>query len=239
MYRSNPRQLAFDDAIYDWLFLKLSPHGSWLDAGCGSGEHAIRLAKRVDRLSAIDLSADILEVAKQAAVRAGVQNRVEFSQGSLEDLSPALSAENVHCRGVMMHIPDWHTVLLNLCRNVKPGGHLVLFEGNQSSLEVLFVRLVRKFIKTKSRMDFTEGGIEFWSEVNGEPFLFRAANLAKVEEVLRAQGIVPLFRQSTFVIDLNRLPAALQGIGITLNQIWFHLNLPMASGVLLVGRRNP
>ena len=191
VYRSNPRQFAFDEAIYDWLFDRIKPTGVWLDAGCGSGDHSIRLARRAANVVSVDISPVILEVAKEAAKSQGVDSRIRFECHALEDLPRDLQVNNVHCRGVLMHIPDWRSSLENLCRCLKPGGNLVIFETNARSLEGWIVKAVRRFQKRKSRMEETPGGLEFWSEVRGEPFLVRLANLDLLEAALVDFGVDP------------------------------------------------
>jgi|SRR5271165_1974569 len=237
VYRQNPRQLAFDDAIYEWLFQQIQPHGGWLDAGCGSGEHTIRLARHCPLVVAVDISEGIIAAAHLAAQQQRVADHIRFVVCPLEHLSASQEVHNVHCRGVMMHIPDWKTVLENLCRNVQPGGYLVLCEGDHRSLEAYAVRILRSLRKSKSRMDETEGGLEFWSESDGKPFLVRMADLNHVESEMRRHGLEPLFRRSIFLIDLNRLPHHFRGIGIALNKLWFKTGLPKGCGVLLVARR--
>lgn len=53
--------------------LKLSAGVSVLDVGCGTGRHAIELARRGMRVTGIDLSSGMLEQARNNADRAGVE----------------------------------------------------------------------------------------------------------------------------------------------------------------------
>ena len=53
--------------------LKLLPGASILDVGCGTGRHAVELARRGYRVTGLDLSAKMLGRAAEAARAAGVQ----------------------------------------------------------------------------------------------------------------------------------------------------------------------
>ena len=48
------------------------------------------------------------------------RDRLTFQQGSLEALPFGdRRFDLVHCRGVLMHIPDWQAALRELCRVIK------------------------------------------------------------------------------------------------------------------------
>lgn len=191
VYGRNPSQLRFDDEIYRWLSQQIQPRGSWLDAGCGSGEHSIRLARLFADVLAVDLSPKVLKVAAEEAERQGLSDRIRFHCEALEELPPRLESTNVHCRGVLMHIPAWREALRNISRCVKPGGYLVLCENDQRSVEAWLVIGLRRILRRRSRAEATEGGLEFWSEPQGKPFVVRMANLDALESAIRECGIKP------------------------------------------------
>jgi len=58
---------------------KLPPGSHILDMGCGTGRHAVELAKRGYRVTGVDISSGMLAEAEKAARAAGVQ--VEWIQG--------------------------------------------------------------------------------------------------------------------------------------------------------------
>ena len=239
VYRQDRFQSTFDDRVYDWLFRRLNPSLKWLDAGCGTGHHALRLAGRGCQVTAVDLSSRALSRASESAGAFPYGDRINWLRGSLEDLPPNLEAENVHCRGVLMHIPDWRQALANLCRQIKPGGFLVLFESNLNSAETVLVRLLRRVVAVKSNVVRNDSGLEFWSEVNGNPFLARVFDLRAIYRETAAQGLTPVLRRSLFLVDPNRLPAPLRSFGRRVNSLWFRANAPFAAGVILAFRRNP
>jgi len=233
--------LALDELLYDWLFRRLRPEGAWLDAGCGSGERTFMLARRAGAVLGIDLSPAILEVATAKAAAFELGDRVHFECSGLEELSPETIARfrrpNVHCRGVLMHIPDWRAALENLCRSAETGGYVVVIEGNCRSLEAAIVKLVRLVAKPRSRMEATEGGLEFHSELDGNHFVVRMANLDAIESVMRAEGVEPVLRRATSLFDINRFPASLRPLITRLNRLWLRGNLPFGASAIVVGKK--
>lgn len=239
VYRTDPAQIAFDEEVYDWLFRRLfisEDKGLWLDAGCGTGLHAIQLANRNASVIGVDVSSTAIDTAKSAAKSDDKGLRISFRTASLEE-PLNLGVDHVHCRGVLMHIPEWETALKNLCESTAPGGFLVLFESNSSSFEALIVRATRLFKRRKSTLLSTPAGLEFWSEFQGKPFLVRMANLRALERVVRTNGITPLFKRSIALFDLNRFPKSLRRPVLSLNKLWFRFNLPFSAGVVLVGKK--
>ena len=103
-----------------------------LDAGCGTGEETLFLASLgPDRIIGVDTSEGSLDYAKKSATALGVDN-VEFRFGSVLDteLFPDASFDYLSSLGCIHHTPDTHGAFANLCRMVKPGGHLCTFIYN-------------------------------------------------------------------------------------------------------------
>ena len=235
-YRQDSWQRAFDDEIYDLLFQVLKPAGAWADVGCGSGERTVQLARRCPAVIGVDISPEILPVAAALAASQGLDRKAEFRCCAVEELS-GIKAENVHCRGVLMHVPDWRTALDNLCRIVAPGGCLVLFEGNCRSVEALVVRIAHRLLKRASKLTSSDGGLEFWTESNGVPFVVRMADLNRLERHMASKGFTVVLRRPVQCLDVARFPAALRRAVALLNRAWFRLGLPFGSGTILAARK--
>lgn len=80
------------DDIYDWILERVEPAGirQVLDAGCGVGYGAIRIAQRLGcRVTGISVSECEVANASAAASRLGLGERVEFHRTSFDDLRPA------------------------------------------------------------------------------------------------------------------------------------------------------
>ena len=63
------------------------PPATFLDLGCGTGGHAVRLAERGYDVLGVDRSAAMLEVARRKSEAAGVSNRTEFVEGDVRSVS--------------------------------------------------------------------------------------------------------------------------------------------------------
>jgi SAM-dependent methyltransferase len=95
--------------------------GKWLlDAGCGAGRFAEIVAERGPKLVALDYSSAV-EAASKTLERFPNAHVV---QGNL--LSPPFrhaAFDYAYCIGVAQHTPSPTTVVANVVRCVKPGGH--------------------------------------------------------------------------------------------------------------------
>jgi SAM-dependent methyltransferase len=93
-----------------------------LDAGCGSGSHATELVARGARVTGLDTSAGLLEI---AAERLGP--RVALHRADLADPLPFADASfDVVLASLVMHyLQDWVPTLAEFRRVLVPGGRLV------------------------------------------------------------------------------------------------------------------
>jgi ubiquinone/menaquinone biosynthesis C-methylase UbiE len=110
--------------------LGLGPGTHLLDAGCGAGELAIAMAPRVQpggRVVGVDLNADTINLARDAAAAAGVE--VDFRIGDIRDLPCAENEfEAVRCERVFQHLEraDWPRAAAELIRVARPGAIIQL-----------------------------------------------------------------------------------------------------------------
>jgi len=242
VYRGNPRQDRLNDALMDRIVAEVGapPDGLFLDAGCGVGDQAIRIAKRGYRCMGVDISSTILADARRRVDELHLDDRVSFSCQGLEDLGFDAVFDAVHCRGVLMHIPDWERALASLCRAVKPGGALVIVETNTQGLELALVKLVRTVQHRKSEMRETPGGVEFWSTHNDEPFVVRVTRQSRIVELMRDNGVRAERRLPTEFIDPHRFGGGfLRNTMIQVNRLYLGLGLParFTSSNLVIGRK--
>jgi ubiquinone/menaquinone biosynthesis C-methylase UbiE len=116
--------------------LELPPGATILDVGCGTGRHAVELARRGYAVTGLDLSAGMLAEAAAAAERAGV--RVDLVQADATDFSLArtFDAAVCLCEGAFTLVgcedPFEHdaAILRQVHRVLKPGARFILTASN-------------------------------------------------------------------------------------------------------------
>jgi ubiquinone/menaquinone biosynthesis C-methylase UbiE len=245
IYRDNARQQTFNSELLNRVlsYLQPGPETLFLDAGCGRGDHSIRLVERGYHGVGIDMSATVLHRAKELVVSVNCTEkaRLDFVQGCLKTLPFAdHSFDFVHCRGVLMHIPDWKAALRDLCRVLKPNGSILVMENNDRSIETKLLRLARVIMKSHSRMKETDGGVEFWSVSNEQPFLVRVAKVESVTALIQECGVSPIGVLSGGFFDIGKIPFLwARNLAIEFNRFYSAANLParLSSGVAILGRK--
>ncbi|MSO56241.1 MAG: class I SAM-dependent methyltransferase [Acidobacteria bacterium] len=86
-----------------------------LDLGTGTGRAALALAQRGARVTGVDASSEMLNVARRRAADANLA--IDFAEGDAHALAfPDRSFDSVVCLRVLMHVPDWRRSISELCR---------------------------------------------------------------------------------------------------------------------------
>ncbi len=96
--------------------------GLFLDIGTGTGHLAIELAKLCPQVSivAIDLSENMLTVARENAEKEGVLERINFMKADAKKIPfPSESFDCVYCHNMLHHIPDPIELLREIKRVAK------------------------------------------------------------------------------------------------------------------------
>ena len=102
-----------------------------LDVGTGTGLLAVLAAQRGHRVTGIDLSAAMLQYARQRAAKANI--RVEWHEADAAALPFADSSfDAVISRHVVWTMTDPQCAFREWIRVVRPGGRIVWFDGLQS-----------------------------------------------------------------------------------------------------------
>jgi SAM-dependent methyltransferase len=110
-----------------WRELALFSGAHLLDAGCGSGQFALALAARGARVTGIDLSPEMIRLARENAVATEVEPAITWQVGSIDDLPlPDGSVDAIHARMVLPFAPDIPETLREFRRVLRPSGRLLV-----------------------------------------------------------------------------------------------------------------
>lgn len=111
----------------------LAPGAAILDMGCGTGRHAVELARLGYRITGVDLSEGMLEQARLAAKSAGVEVELVCADATAWRREGAFDAAICLCEGGFGLIgPEEdaeqhdYALLENVARSLKPGAPFVL-----------------------------------------------------------------------------------------------------------------
>ncbi len=106
--------------------LNLAPGDRVLDVGSGLGGSAFLMATDYGaRVHGIDLSADMVALAKQKCREQGLQDLVSFEQADCLDLTVSQAYEAIYSRDVILHIEDKARLFQVLRTALVPGGRLL------------------------------------------------------------------------------------------------------------------
>jgi ubiquinone/menaquinone biosynthesis C-methylase UbiE len=130
------------DVQYEWVarLLRTVPDGGTvLDAPCGTGRYFPLVTAAGRRVAGVDQSAGMLARARARGIAYSLE------QKTLQDLAYNAEFDAVMTVDAMENVPpeDWPTVLANLRRAVRPGGHIYMTveEVSQNHIEQAFQSL--------------------------------------------------------------------------------------------------
>ncbi len=123
------RQPVADEAAYEKKLEVtrgyLDSEASILEIGCGTGSTALAHAPYVSHVRATDISAEMIRIAKDKAVAAGVTN-VDFEQAAVEDLEIADGGVDAVLALSLLHLlEDREPAIARIHAMLKPGGVFV------------------------------------------------------------------------------------------------------------------
>jgi SAM-dependent methyltransferase len=232
---------AFQEEAVDRLveLIGPAPGARFLDAGCGTGYNAVRLARHGFDVVAGDFSEEVLSRARETVAEAGVAERVELRRENLLELTlPDESADHVICWGVLMHIPEVETAISELVRVLKPGGTLTICEGNVRALDEVALRVLDRLGRTDSRQR-VPAGMERWRPTPAGPLFARRTDIRWLIGALERRGLVLTHKLACLLTEayIYVPPGSVPRRAIqALNRFWFrHVRTArLASDVFLI-----
>ena len=122
-----------------------------LDISTGIGEPAITAARVVGntgQVLATDISSEMLSIAKQRAINAGLQNVIVFKQGDTGTIElPNSTFDAALCRFGLMFLPDLDTALLNIYGSLVNGGRFAAAVWASPEKDSLFTSTMNTVMK--------------------------------------------------------------------------------------------
>ena len=117
----------FGDSFYLWAVLGLiDPTLVVGDLGCGTGQLTETIAPYVQRVIAVDGSADMLDAARRRLLD---RSNVDLRQGDLESLPLDAGELDAAMLSLVLHYsPDPARALTEVARVVRPGGRLLVVD---------------------------------------------------------------------------------------------------------------
>jgi SAM-dependent methyltransferase len=99
-----------------------------LEFGCGEGQVSTQLARLGARVTAIDISPELIAIAARRARLDGVRDRIEFVLGDItQSVRPRAKFDIALCLAALHHV-DLRSVAPLVLACVKPGGVVIMME---------------------------------------------------------------------------------------------------------------
>jgi ubiquinone/menaquinone biosynthesis C-methylase UbiE len=191
-----------------------------LDYGCGNGENSLPLVARGARVIGLDVSNDLLSLARQRLALHGMSDRATFLAGSAHDLPlPDASVDAVMGIAILHHL-DLRLAAREVRRVLKPGGIAVFQEPVRNSR---LLKALRAAIPYRSEevseyerpltdaelRQFASGFDEFHSRAFSLPFI----NLAQVVPLLQ-RFVMGLYKVDRLIMQRTHALDAYAGIRV-------------------------
>ncbi len=120
---------------------KCDLNGLFLDVGCGSGHLIVQIAQKFENLDliGIDISDEILDLAKKRAVKIELNKKVEFKKANVENLPfPDNSVDFIISSLSLHHWSDPKLAFKELLRILKREGTLLIFDFRRDSRKFFY-----------------------------------------------------------------------------------------------------
>jgi SAM-dependent methyltransferase len=176
--------------------------------GCGTGAEVREVLRRPvfqGTITAIDISADLVGRGKSLAEQEGFAGRIEWLVGDAQELRlPDGHFDLVLAHTLVSHVPDPKRVVQQAARVVRPGGTVVIFDGDYATMT----------FGTDREMDekIISGVIANPRVMRGMPQLLRESGLKLMDS--RSWVLTEIGRADFFLGSLQSFPVLLPKAGV-------------------------
>lgn len=183
-----------------------------LEYGCGDGLNTILLAQRgAAKIIALDISPELMEVARRRLEVNGITSGVEFVIGSAHDMQLQDESVDVVFGIAILHHLDLKLAANEVRRVLRPGGRAIFEEPVRTSSVLKFLRKlipytapdVSPFERPLTEQELWAFG-EGFSSYRDRAFTFPTTSLVNLLPLVRR--CEPVFRQADAKL-LSRFPA--------------------------------
>jgi len=194
--------------LQEYLAIDLAAAKNILVLGCGTGVEVREVLRGPDfrgRVTAIDISADLVERGKGLAEQEGVADRIDWLVGDAQELRLSDGAfDLVLAHTLVSHVPDPKRVVEQAARVVRPGGTVVMFDGDYATMTFGVDREMDERI--------ISGIIANPRVMRAMPRLLREVGLKLVDS--RGWMLTEIGRADFFLGTLQSLPVLLRKAGV-------------------------
>lgn len=182
-----------------------------LDVGAGFGRYTLSLLKRGHKVTAVDISSDLLKVlvkqAKEHGCGKDLTTRVVNMEMGVTDLENKFDL--VFCVNLLHHVKDMTSVFKNMAKAVRPGGKIAILEPNPLNIVLpLFLVGTGKWDTEKGLVRCTKSNlVRLFKEneiknIKSDNYLFVpmrfVASMPFLEKVNKFLSKTPLIKEFSF-----------------------------------------
>ena len=183
-----------------------------LALGCGTGVEVREVLQRPafrGMITAIDISAELVEKGRELAKQEGLADRIDWQVGDAQELTlPDAVFDLVLAHTLVSHVPDPIRVVQQAARVVRPGGTVVIFDGDYATITFGTDREMDEKIMT--------GVIANPRVMRGMPRLLRDAGLRLIDS--RSWVLSEIGRADFFLGALQSFPVLLPRAGVATSE---------------------
>ena len=204
-----PEELTTKEVDFMIQYFKLQPGSSVLDLMCGYGRHALALARKDIKVTAVDNLADYIEEITNTAKEENLP-----IQAILEDViqyEPSGKFDLVICMGNSLQFfdkKDLSQLLRTISSHLRQGGHFLI--NSWTILEI-----VLKSFKDKSWS--TIGDLKFLTD---SKYLFSPNRVETEHQIIAPDGTTEIKQSIDYVWSLNEIEDMLSQNGMRMGDVF-------------------
>jgi ubiquinone/menaquinone biosynthesis C-methylase UbiE len=189
--------------------------GTYLDAGCGTGDFIPGLLARGGNIIALDLSCGMLEQARARLIKFASPGRVQFAAGDVARLGYRDECfDAIIGVGLLEYVSDATAAVREMYRTLKPGGILIITVPNLASPFMAYETLVshvRRLINLARTYVTKQSKLRAFRHRHFTPWrldrTLRRSGFKKLDATFCTYGLFATEHLSPFFLRLSRFLA--------------------------------